>query len=101
MLDLVKKVIRVMTDAFDDEILMLIRGGIGDLLLTGITFSWTQVVDQQNNLVDYTITDVLVQRAVATYCRCHFGQPDDYDRLKAAYDEQKAQLMSNHTYWEA
>lgn len=100
MLDLVKKVLRIMTDAFDDEILLLIEGGIKDLLLTGITFEYsTETTDDV--VTDYTIDDVLVKRAVATYCRCHFGQPNEYDRLKAAYDEQKAQLMSNHEYWEA
>ena len=42
------------------------------------------------------LTDALVLRAITTYCRMHFGEPDQYDRLKASYDEQKAQ-MSNAT----
>lgn len=46
-----------------------------------------------NNTV---LTDALVLRAVTTYCRMHFGEPDQYDRIKASYDEQKAQ-MSNAT----
>ena len=100
MLELVKKVLRKTKDDFDDEILMLIEGGIKDLLLTGITFEYsTETTDDV--VTDYTIDDVLVKRAVATYCRCNFGQPDDYDQLKSSYDEQKAQLMSNHEYWEA
>lgn len=42
------------------------------------------------------LTDALVLRAITTYCRMHFGEPDQYDRIKASYDEQKAQ-MSNAT----
>ena len=40
----------------------------------------------------------LVSQAVITYCRLNFGQPDDYDRLKRSYDEQKAQLRTNTGY---
>ena len=45
--------------------------------------------------------DHLVSRAIVTYCRMNFGQPDDYDRLKASYDEQKAQLSmaTGYTDW--
>jgi hypothetical protein len=38
--------------------------------------------------------NVLVQTACITYVQMHFGQPDDYDRLKRSYDEQKAQLAT-------
>ena len=36
-----------------------------------------------------------------TYCKANFGSPDAYDKLKAAYDEQKAQLSmhTGHTDW--
>lgn len=87
MLDLVKKALRVMTDAFDDELTMLIEAAVKDLGLSG-------VLEQQD-------PDVLIQRAVITYCKCNFGIPDDYDRLKASYDEQKAQLMvaTGYTDW--
>ena len=45
--------------------------------------------------------DPLVLRAVITYCKLNFGQPDDYDRLKKSYDEQKAQLSmaTGYTEW--
>ena len=45
--------------------------------------------------------DPICQRAVVTYCKLHFGEPDDYDRLKASYDEQKAQLgmATGYTEW--
>jgi hypothetical protein len=42
--------------------------------------------------------DPLVFRAVATYCRLHFGSPEDYDRLKSSYDEQKGQLITASGY---
>ena len=34
----------------------------------------------------------MILQAVKTYVRAHFRSPADYERLKAAYDEQKAQL---------
>lgn len=83
----VKTALRVTTTAFDAEITNLISAALLDMGLAGVT----------NN----TQTDALVLRAIITYCRMHFGQPDDYDRLKASYDEQKAQLgmASGYTTW--
>ena len=45
--------------------------------------------------------DAICSRAVVTYCKLHFGEPDEYDRLKASYDEQKAQLSmaTGYTTW--
>jgi hypothetical protein len=45
--------------------------------------------------------DDICNLAVITYCKCNFGQPDDYDRLKKSYDEQKAQLSmaTGYTTW--
>lgn len=87
MLAKVKKALRMVTDAYDDELLDLIESGLADLGVAGVT---------NNNT-----TDPLVRRAVITYVQCNFGQPDDYDKLKAAYDEQKAQLSmhTGHTDW--
>lgn len=45
-------------------------------------------------------SDPLIIRAVKVYCKLNFGQPDDYDRLKAAYDELKAQLGMDSRYTE-
>lgn len=87
MLDLVKKALRVMTDAFDDELTDLIEAAKADLGLSGVLM--------QDD------PDPIVRRAIITYCKCNFGIPDDYDRLKASYDEQKAQLMvaTGYTDW--
>ena len=53
-------------------------------------------------LTTSTTDDVIIQ-AVITYCKMNFGLPEDYDRLKRSYDEQKAQLgtATNYTDWGA
>lgn len=81
MLGKVKTALRVTTTAFDEEINDLINAACADLGIVGVD----AVADT---------SDPLLTRAIITYCRVNFGQPDDYDRLKAAYDEQKAQLIS-------
>ena len=87
MLEKVKLALRMKTTAFDDEINDLITAALADLGIAGVT--------------TLTETDPLIIRAVITYCRANFGQPDDYDRLKAAYDEQKSQLRTatGYTDW--
>lgn len=79
--------LRVMTDAFDDELTELIEAGLMDMGLAGV--------------VNLDTTDSLIRRAVITYCRLHFGQVDDFDRIKRSYDEQKAQLSTatGYTSW--
>lgn len=78
LIDDVKLALRVSTNAFDTEITDLINAAVYDMGIAGVTNNDT--------------TDPLVKRAVITYCRLNFGQPDDYERLKASYDEQKAQM---------
>lgn len=88
-LDKIKVSLRITTDAFDDELDDLIDASLSDLGIAGA----------DGDCVN--ISDPLVLRAVTTYCRMHFGAPDEYDRLKASYDEQKAQLSmaSGYTNW--
>ena len=83
----VKMALRVTTDAFDNEINGLIDAAMLDLGIAGVT--------------NDDVNDALILRAVVTYCRLNFGQPDDYDRLKRSYDEQKAQLgmATGYTEW--
>ena len=87
MLEAVKLALRVATSAFDDEIDGLISSAQLDLGVAGVILP-----DE---------LDALVKTAIITYCRMHFGQPDDYDRLKRSYDEQKAQLATctGYTDW--
>lgn len=85
----VKLALRLTEYAFDDEILDLMHAALADLGIAGV------------NGEQAIIMDPLVRQAVITYCRANFGQPDEYDRLKRSYDEQKAQLSmaSNYTNW--
>jgi hypothetical protein len=87
MLEAVKLALRISTEAFDDEIDSLITSAQLDLGVAGVIVPETM--------------DALVKTAIITYCRMHFGQPDDYDRLKRSYDEQKAQLATctGYTDW--
>lgn len=85
MLDKVKLALRVTTDAFDEEITDLIEAACGDLGIVGVGAS-------------SSTDDPLLIRAITTYCKAHFGEPDEYDRLKASYDEQKAQLITATGY---
>lgn len=90
MLELVKKALRITTDAFDDELQLLIDAGLHDLARGG---AMPEVLNEDG--------DPLVKRAVITYCKMNFGLPEDYDKLKMSYDEQKAQLgtASGFTDW--
>lgn len=87
MLEKVKLALRISTDAFDSELTGLIAAAKLDLGIAGVTVP--------------TILDEIVELAIITYCKVHFGEPDDYDRLKASYDEQKAQLSmaTGYTTW--
>ena len=85
MLDAVKLAMRITTDAYDAEIASLIEAACADLGIVGVT-------------AESTTTDPLLTRAIITYCRANFGSPDEYDRLKAAYDEQKSQLITATGY---
>lgn len=80
MLNSTKTALRIRTDAFDDEITDLLNAGMQDLGIAGVIVP-----------AEYS---PIVQRACITYVRMNFGQPDDYDRLKKSYDEQKAQLAT-------
>ena len=88
MLEKVKTALRITTDAFNSEINDLIEAAKLDLGIAGVVVP--------NPL------DALVSQAVITCCRLNFGQPDDYDRLKKSYDEQKAQLgmATGYTEWD-
>lgn len=83
----VKRSLRITTTAFDDEIRELILAGMNDLGIAGV------VPPSQEN--------PLILTALKTYVRVRFGSPDEYDKLKAAYDEQKAQLSmaTGYTNW--
>ena len=98
MLSKVKLAKRISTTVFDAELLDLIDAAIADLKLIGITFNYTTVTGQDGAVTDYTVTDPLISRAIVTYCVMNFGSPEDYERLKKSYDEQKGQLRETSGY---
>lgn len=85
----VKTALRIVTEDFDDELTDLISAALKDMNLAGVS--------------ETGLTDVLIIRAVITYCKMNFGEPDQYERLKKSYDEQKAQLgmATGYTTWSA
>lgn len=87
-IDLVKTALRIGTEAYDDELNNLIAAAQDDLGIAGVVN------------ID-TTTDPLIKTVVITYCKLHFGLPEDADRLQRSYDEQKAQLSTatGHTDW--
>lgn len=95
LLDKVKVACRVTSTAYDDELTDLINAGLADM---GITDIKSELLTESGILP-------LIQRAVITYCKLNFGfvqlEDHQYNRLKASYDEQKAQLLmsSDYTNW--
>lgn len=87
LLEKVKLALRITTTAFDSEITDLIAAARADLGIAGV-------------LIEDEMAPLII-RAVTTYCRANFGQPEDYEHMKAAYDEQKAQLRTatGYTDW--
>ena len=84
-----KTAVRIKIDAFDNEIGDLIEAAALDLIKRNAI--------QESQLSGITI-DPLIKRAILTFVRAHFGTPEDPERLKADYDEQKATLMSTSGY---
>lgn len=88
LIQLVKQSLRVSTTVYDSvQLEHLIKTAQTDLGIAGV------VVPEEY--------DDLIAEAVVTYCMLHFGIVDDYDKMKASYDEQKAQLMTatGYTDW--
>ena len=86
-LDKVKMGLRISTTAYDEELADLIKAAQLDMGVAGVEVPST--------------LDEIVTRAIITYCKMSFGLPEDYDRLKKSYDEQKAQLVTatGYTNW--
>lgn len=78
---------RITTDAYDSQIVFLLNAALLDLGVAG--------VEVPEDL------DALVQQAAITYFLVHFGEPENYSRMKRSYDEQKAQLATctGYTDW--
>lgn len=83
----VKLALRITTTDFDEELNDLISAALLDMGIAGV--------------YEPNSSDKLVLRAIITYCKMHFGEPDEYERLKRSYDEQKAQMATatGYTNW--
>lgn len=91
MLAKVKLALRIKGNAYDAELTTLIDAALKDLGVAGIV----------SDVLTTSSTDAILIQAVITYCKMNFGLPEDYDRLKKSYDEQKAQLATctGYTVW--
>ena len=89
MLAKVKLALRVTTTAYDNDLNDLINAAKLDLGIAGVLLPST--------------LDAICERAIITYCKLHFLglSENEWDRLKASYDEQKAQLTmaTGYTNW--
>lgn len=87
LIAMAKLAARIRTTAFDSEVNSLLDAALLDLGVAGVEVP--------------VETDALVTTAAITYFKMNFGQPDEYDRLKRSYDEQKAQLATctGYTEW--
>lgn len=89
MLEKVKLALRVATNAYDSELTALINAARSDLQIAGVVLP--------------SPLDEVVEQAIKTYCKIHFLDLSDgeFNRLKASYDEQKAQLntATGYTEW--
>lgn len=80
LIEKAKLAARITTEAFDEQISDLLDTAMLDMGVAGV-----EVPES---------ADLLISQAAITYFLMHFGQPDEYDRLKRSYDEQKAQLAT-------
>lgn len=90
ILEKVKLALRITTDDFDTELTDMINACLADLGIAGVTETDT--------------TNALLIRAICTYCKYHFGDINGVEmleRIKASYDEQKAQMQmaTGYTNW--
>ena len=108
MLKECRQALRITTDAYDGELCSLMKAAVRDLEVSGViipgTVAFSATVTTAGTEIEdkSTLKDPLVQRAIFTYVRTHFGSPSDYDRLKESYNAQKVQLMhaDGYTYYD-
>lgn len=88
LLESVKKVLRVTSNKFDDEIQFYIDSAIADMHLAGII---TDSMDEN------------IEQGIKLYCKINFGNPpqDVYARLLKSYEDLKKSLSmtTGYTDW--
>ena len=99
MLKEAKLAMRITANAYDAEIAGLLDAGAKDLTAAGVVLPGRVAFTYGTTVTDKSdLKDALCQRAIITYARMHFGSPDDYERLKDAYETQKVILMHADRY---
>ena len=87
MLESVKMALRISNNAYDTEIQDLIEIVKADLKLCGLI--GTKIVD----------TDVLIKRAIVTYCKANFGLNNmDSEKLQRSYEAIRNHLAMSIDY---
>lgn len=93
MLEAVKLALRITTDAFDEELGLLIESCLEEMQGLGVVMTGTEgePVSPQ------------VRSAVIAYCKWQFGENEQADRWREIYHVKLAQLktMTGFTNWEA
>ncbi len=85
LIDDIKKVLRISSNAFDTEVTDLIEAAKIDLRISGV-----DVIDE---------TDALIKRAISIYCKANFGYDNaDADRLIESYQSLKQHLAISSDY---
>ena len=86
LLDDMKTVLRLSTDALDSEVSMLVDAALADLERLGIC----------EDLIDADDPDPRVRMAVALYCKAHFGYDnDEAERFDTSYRRVAADLLNS------
>lgn len=89
LLDKIKLALRITVNNYDTDLTALADAAKIDLGIAGVEIP--------------SALDAIVERAIISYCKLHFSALSDgeWSRLKASYDEQKAQLATatGYTDW--
>jgi len=87
LLDNIKLTLRITNIAYDTEIQDLIEQAKADLKLCGVL---------EAKIID---TDVLIKRAIITYCKANFGLNNgDSEKLQASYEAIRNHLSMSVEY---
>ena len=86
MIDAVKLTLRITTDAFDDELMMLINSCKIDLNLAGV------------NIINED--DERIRNAICLYCKANFGYRDDSQKFQNAYISLRDSMALSSKYKE-
>ncbi len=102
MLEGARLALRIKTNAYDAEIVSLLQAGALDLTSAGVKLPGEVIFSENDGAIqdESTLTDPLCLRALYTYVRMNFGSPDDYERLRESYRNQKILLMHAGGYTE-